>query len=182
MVSRTALLASLLACHHSREKQPESVQPSEDRIEEVEAVSYRGPAVPSAIVAPGSATGTLVGAIYDCDGRPLAAVLLDARHSAGEKGDVADTLVHLLDSTFTISSLRPGDWQLTFRLIGHQSRLVPVTIQSGRVDTLMVQLSESRLRPIADCVCANGRDFGGHCCKPVTVRVCTPREPEVGGQ
>jgi hypothetical protein len=29
------------------------------------------------------------------------------------------------------------------------------------------QLSGSRLRPIRDCVCANGKGFGGHCCKPV---------------
>jgi hypothetical protein len=181
-VSCTLFLAILLACHHSSANQAESVQPAGDRIEQVEAVSYRGPAVPSTRLAPGTITGALVGAVYGCDGRPLPAVQLKAWQTTSDTGRGADTLVQKLDSTFVLRSLSPGEWQLNFRFIGYQPRFVPVTVQSGRVDTLMVQLSMSRLLPIRDCVCANGRDFGGHCCKPVTVRVCTPRGPKIAGQ
>jgi hypothetical protein len=175
-------LTILLACQPSSAKRAESVQPAEDRIEEVEAVSYRGPAVPSTRLALGAVTGALVGAVFGCDGRPLPAVQLKAWQIRTETGRGADTLVQQLDSSFILRSLSPGEWQLSFRFIGYQQRLLPVTIQAGRVDTLMVQLSMTRLGVIGDCVCANGRDFGGHCCKPVTVRVCTPREPKMEGQ
>jgi len=181
-LSCTMILATLLACHHSSARRAEMVQPAEDRIEEVEAASYRGPAVPSTRLAPGTVTGALVGAVYGCDGRPLAAVQLRAWQTTSGTGSGADTLGRLLDSTFILRSLSPGKWQLSFRFIGYQPRLLPVTVQSGRVDTLMVQLTLSRLQPIGDCVCANGRDFGGHCCKPVTVHVCTPRDPKIKGQ
>jgi hypothetical protein len=180
--SCTVVIATLLACHHSTAERAESVRPGEDRIEEMEAVSYRGPAVPSTRLAPGTVTGALVGAVFGCDGRPLPVVQLKAWQTRTETGGGADTLVQQLDSTFILRSLSPGEWQLSFRFIGHQPRLLPVTVQSGRVDTLMVQLSMSRLLPTRDCVCANGRDFGGHCCKPVTVRVCTPRDPKMEGQ
>jgi len=173
----TVVLAISLACHHSSAKRAESIRPADDRIEEVEAVSYRGPAVPSTRLAPGTITGALVGAVFGCDGRPLPAVQLKAWQTRTETRDT-DTLVQQLDSTFILRSLSPGDWQLSFRFIGYQPRLLPVTVQSGRVDTLMVQLSMSRLLPTRDCVCANGRGFGGHCCKPVTVHVCTARQPK----
>jgi hypothetical protein len=180
--SCTAALATLLACYQSSVKRAESVQPAEDRIEEVEAVTYRGPGVPSIRLAPGTLTGALVGAVFGCDGRPLPAVHLKAWQTRTETGGGTDTLVQQLDSTFILRSLSPGDWHLSFRFIGHQPRFLPVTVQSGRVDTLMVQLSMSRLLPTRDCVCANGRDFGGHCCKPITIRVCTPREPRMRGE
>ena len=185
MQSRSAswsVLATLLACHQSNAKRAESVQPAEDQIEEVEAVSYRGPAVSRTRLAPGTETGALVGAVFGCDGRPLPAVQLRAWQTRTEPGRGTDTLERQLDSTFILRSLSPGEWQLSFRFIGYQPRLLPVTVQSGQVDTLLVQLSMSRLLPIRDCVCANGRDFGGHCCKPVTVHVCTPREPKVESQ
>jgi hypothetical protein len=180
-VSWMLYLTILLACQHGSGKRAESVQPAEDRIEEVEAASYRGPAVPSIRLAPGTLTGALVGAVYGCDGRPLTDVQLKA-WQASDKGRGADTLVQLLDTTFILRSLSSGEWQLSFRFIGYQPRLLPVSIQAGEVDTLMVQLSMTRLGVISDCVCAGGRDFGGHCCKGVTIRVCTPSEPKTGGQ
>jgi hypothetical protein len=175
----TLLIVSLLSCHHSA-KQLESVRPAEDRTEEVEAASYRGPAVPSIRLAPGTVTGTLVGAVFGCDGRPLPSVQLKAWQTRTEAGKGPDTLVQQLDSTFILPSLNPGEWRLSFQFIGYQSRLLPVSIDPGGIDTLMVQLSPTRLGVIRDCVCANGRDFGGHCCKAVTIHVCTPSEPETG--
>src|SRR5215213_151966 len=107
------VLAISLACHHSSAERADSIGPAEDRIEEVEAVSYRGPAVPSTRLAPGRATGSLVGAVFGCDGRPLPAVQLKAWQTRAQTTD-ADTLVEQLDSTFILRSLRPGDWQLSF--------------------------------------------------------------------
>ena len=75
-------------------------------------------------------------------------------------GQVADTLDQPVDSTFTLS-LAPGDWQLTFYRIGHHTRLVSVTIHSDRIDTMMVQMSATSLGVIRDCICADGRGFGG---------------------
>jgi hypothetical protein len=176
--SYTVVLATLVACHRNSEEQTESVRPAGDRIVEVEAMTYRGPEVPSIRLAPGTVTGALVGAVFGCDGRPLTAVQLKGQQLGGGP----DTLVQQLDSTYILPPLSPGEWLLSFHFIGYQGRLLPVTVQSGRVDTLMVQLSMSRILPIRDCMCANGRNFGRHCCKPVTVPVCTPREPKVEGQ
>jgi hypothetical protein len=170
------VLAALVACHQSSRQQAESVRPAEDRIVKVEAETYRGPAVPSTRLAPGAATGALVGAVFGCDGRPLPAVHM----LAWQIGSGADTLVQLLDSTFILPSLSPGEWRLSFHVIGHQSRLLPVSIKPGAVDTLMVQLSRTRLGVIRDCVCANQRGFGGHCCKGITIPVCTPRDQTTG--
>jgi hypothetical protein len=178
MVACTAL-ATLLACHPSRENQGATSTPSEDRIEEVKTASYRGPAVPSTALAAGSPTGGLVGAVYGCDGQPLRGVQLEARRLATYTGSPTGTLVQMVDSTFNLSSLTPGDWQFYFRSVGYRARLVPVTIHRGRVDTAMVQMSGGSLGLIRDCMCADGRGFGGQCCKPVTIQVCTPREPSV---
>jgi hypothetical protein len=175
-----AVLAALIACHHS-EKQADAVQPADDRIEVVPALSYRGPPVPAARRPIDTSTAVLVGAVYGCDGRPLPAVQVRAHHAAHDS-TVADTVVQLVDSTFVLPSLGPGDWQLTFRLVGYQPRSIPVTLQAGSIDTLMVQLSGSRLQGIGDCVCGDGRGFGSRCCKPVTVRVCTPRDSQVDRQ
>jgi hypothetical protein len=174
------MLAALIACRHS-ENQADAVQPADDRFEEVRALSYRGPPVPALTPPMDTSTAMLVGAVYGCDGRPLPAVQVHAQR-IGHDGTVADTVVQLADSTFVLPSLRPGDWQLTFRLVGYQPRSIPVTLPAGSIDTLMVQLSEGRLQGIGDCVCADGRGFGSHCCKPVTVRVCTPRDPQVDRQ
>jgi hypothetical protein len=180
-VSWILVLATLLACQPGRAKRAESVQPAEDRIEEVEAASYSGPPVPSIRLEPGTGTGALVGAVYGCDGRPLPAVHITA-WQASDTGRHTDTLVQEFDPTFILRSLRPGEWRLRFSVIGHQSRLLPVSVQADRVDTLMVQLSMTQLGVIRDCVCANGRDFGGHCCKGMTIRVCTPTEPRTRAQ
>jgi hypothetical protein len=165
-----AMLAALLACHRQ----------TEDRIERIEPARYRGPAVPSVTLPKESAAGALVGAIFDCRGRPLQAMFVTGRRVAVDTGTSADTVGQVLNSTFTLSSLTPGVWQLRFGGIGFYSRVLPVTIRSGRVDTLMVQMSETSIRPIGDCVCPDGRSFGSQCCpkpKPVTTYKCNPREP-----
>jgi hypothetical protein len=160
-VTYSLLIAALLGCHHTKDDPPHSVEP----------VRYRGPAVPSISMPPRSTTtGALVGAVYDCGGHPLAAVLLSARRYGVDSVRAADSLAQLVDSTFATRSLRPGRWELIFRAIGYTTRSIPVTITSGAIDTLMVQLSESPMA-IGDCVCANG-DFGSQCCKPVTTRAC----------
>jgi hypothetical protein len=153
------LIATLLACHHAREHQPSSVEPAH----------YRGPAVPSVSVT-GSATGALVGAVYDCSGHPLASVLLSGRRHGVDSVNGADSLAQVVDSTFATRSLTPGKWELTFRLVGYSARSIGISVSSGVIDTVMVQLTESPTA-IGDCVCANG-DFGSQCCKPVTTRAC----------
>jgi hypothetical protein len=103
-----------------------------------------------------------------------------ARRVAADTGTPADTLSQVLNSTFSLRPLLPGTWQLRFVGIGYYSRAVPVTIHSGRVDTVMVQMSETPIKPIADCVCPDHRSFGSHCCakpKPVTIYTCNPPEP-----
>ncbi|HEX2611356.1 MAG TPA: carboxypeptidase-like regulatory domain-containing protein [Gemmatimonadales bacterium] len=180
LLGGAAAVAALIACHHS-ERQADAVQPADDRFEEVPALSYRGPPLPAVTPPIDSSTAVLVGSVYSCDGRPLPAVQVRAQR-AGHDSPVADTVVQLVDSTFVLPSLGPGDWQLTFRLVGYQPRSIPVTLQAGSIDTLMVQLSGGRLQGIGDCVCADGRGFGSRCCKPVTVRVCTPRDPQVDRQ
>jgi hypothetical protein len=181
MVMFTAV-ATLLACHQTREDQGARITPSEDRIEEVEAASYRGPAVPSTALAAESRTGGVVGAVYGCDGHPLRGVQLEARRLATEARSATDTLVQMVDSTFTLRSLTPGDWHLYFRGVGYRARLVRVAIDRGRVDTVMVQMSGGSPGLIRDCMCANGQGFGGQCCKPVTIQVCTTREASRQGQ
>jgi hypothetical protein len=181
MVTCTAI-ATLLACHPGRQNQGATITPSEDRIEEVKAASYRGPAVPSTVLAGASPTGASVGAVYGCDGQPLRGVQLEARRLATDSESPTDTLVQMVDSTFTLSSLRPGDWHLYFRGVGYRPRLVSVAIDRGRVDTVMVQMSGGSLGLISDCICADGLGFGGQCCKSVTIQVCTPREPPLQDQ
>ena len=155
------LMATLLACHHGKE----------DRAETVDPVSYRGPAVPSISLARGSThTGALVGAVYDCGGHPLAAVVLSGRRFGGDSASTADSLTQVVDSTFAITSLKPGRWEFVFRAIGYTAFGISANIGSGAIDTLMIQLNESPTA-IGDCFCANG-DFGSHCCKPVTPRTC----------
>jgi hypothetical protein len=154
-------IAALVACHHAREDQPDSVEPAR----------YRGPALPS-ISLTGSTNGALVGALYDCGGHPLASVFLSAHRHETDSENSADSLAQIVDSTFATRPLKPGKWELSFRLIGYSARSIGVTIAPGAVDTIMVQLSESPTA-IGDCVCANG-DFGSQCCKPVTTRACDP--------
>lgn len=154
------LIAALLACHHRKEYERDSVAP----------VRYRGPPVPSSSPSASRTTGALVGAVYDCGGHPLAAVLLNARRYGVDSESAPDSLAQLVDSTFATTPLRPGRWDLTFRALGYATRSIAVTIDSGAIDTLMVQLNESSLA-IGDCVCANG-DFGSQCCKPVITRAC----------
>jgi hypothetical protein len=171
------VLTTLLGCHRGSAKQPQRIQPAEDRIEQVEAASYHGPPLPHIRLAPGTVTGAVVGAVFGCDGEPLPDVQVKAWQPS-DSGRGTDTLLQLHDTTFTLRFLEPGDWLLDFRFIAHQARVLPVTIQAGVVDTLMVQLSMTSLGVRGDCVCANGRDFGGQCCKGVTIRVCTPNEPK----
>src|SRR5690242_6044996 len=117
LVGGAAALAALIACHHS-EKRADAVQPADDRFEEVPALSYRGPPLP-ALRPIDASTAVLVGSVYSCDGKPLPAVQVHAQR-VGHDSTVADTVVQLADSTFVLPSLGPGDWQLTFRLVGYQ--------------------------------------------------------------
>jgi hypothetical protein len=162
------MAAALLACHQGKQ----------DAVKRVEPASYGGPPVPSTVIEPGSSGAALVGAVFDCDGRPLASVLLNGRRVDTAVAGTADTLVRLVDSTFSLSPLSAGDWQFRFLLIGYTTRLIPFRVHSSRTDTLMVQMSENPLAIIGDCFCANG-DFGSQCCKPENEEIhqCSPGEP-----
>jgi len=158
-ISYGLFIVTLSACHTAREVQPESVAP----------VRYRGPVVP-AVSPKGSATGAVVGAVYDCCGQPLASVLLRGRRPGADSRNQVDSLTQVVDSTFATKPLAPGRWELNFYLVGYSTRSIGVTVAPGAVDTVMVQMSESQA-VIGDCICANG-DFGSQCCKPLARRAC----------
>src|SRR4051812_3220207 len=136
----------------------------EDRYLEVAPRPYRG-AIPALALQPSdsaTAGGAIVGAIFDCDGAPLSYAYL-----VGSSPDnPADSVrVQLSSATFSLRRLQPGPWRLTIGAIGHKTRQLDVTVEPQRTDTLLVRLSGSRIHVIGDCVCANGREFGQHCCK-----------------
>ena len=89
-------------------------------------------------------TGSLSGVVTDAvDGQALggANVILNRPGQAGLAGGAAANI----DGQYTISNIQPGDYTVTFRFVGYNEFVAPVTIAAGQAITMNATLTQGGL-------------------------------------
>lgn len=117
-------------------------------------------------------TAALVGVIIDFRGsavqRASVLVTFKGRH-------VADTIDTAPSGQFALGPLPAGEVYIEIRASLMRREGLTRVLGYGRVDTVVVRVKPSETW-WGDCVCKDGRSFGGQCCAPLTLETCDAGE------